>query len=246
MRWYTAFSYDTQAAVAWTPGVQDTESCEWSDVHLWTAGAHLPEGDIEVSLLDGETGLPFGAVSVQGLELHELGLAAAVADAAGDFWGVQRGQGSLVHVAREDFAVSLHPMPVGGDAITVDTQGRLLTCGAGVARFDPSLPAWNVLPGSWPATTGGCAVDSEGVLWVAVDDLLAIDTDRMTPVMSLALPERPRGVALDHQGHLWTATLYDNLFRIDPITADIATVNDLPDPTIRTDPTGFTLTQLLE
>ena len=54
--WFSDIPHQDNRPVAWTNGSFNQQTCEWEDVHVWTAWSDWAAGTAVVALLDGATG----------------------------------------------------------------------------------------------------------------------------------------------------------------------------------------------
>lgn len=237
MLWHREFDYASQRPVAWTQGQWNDETCRYEDTRLWTAGAN---DEIDVILLDGDSGDVVETVSIEGVSPSFYGIYGAAVDAEGNFWGTQLGSGWLVNVRLADYAVSTYQQPVSAYGMTVDENGKVWTCTSSAARFDPLTENWDVFEGV--GGVGGCNVDGNGLLWMGAEPLVAIDTQTGAVERTITLPDYVHGVAVDFNGYVWGVAMYvDEAYRIDPDTGAFDTVVGLNYPYTYSDMTGFGL-----
>ncbi len=237
MLWHAPFAYASQRPVAWTQGTWSDDTCRFEDTQVWTAGANGEA--IEVLLLDGETGDLQETVPIPGVPASFFGIYGGAVDSNGDFWGSQLGIGSLVHVSLTDLSVEVYPMPTSGYGMTVDHTGRIWTCSVDAARFDPSTEQWDVFAGVGGA--GGCNESSDGILWMANNPAIGVDTMTGAVAQTLDLPEYAHGVAVDFEGNVWAVSFNESAYRIDPATGTLDAIDGLVAPYTYSDMTGFAL-----
>ena len=243
--WHTPFVYDSQRPVAWTQGQFSQGSCRYENTKLWTSGAN--GDDIEVVLIDGETGTVEQTVPIPGVTSGFYGIYGAAVDADGNFWGSQLGSGQLVRVDLGDFSVQTWPMNQSGYGMTVDHEGGVWTCSSSVARFDPITETWQsaVVNGSG----GGCMEDGQGLLWFSGYDyennygaiLMGIDIDTLAVTKTIPIPSWGKGISIDFEGNVWAVTMGADAHRVDPVTEQIDTFTGLTGPYTYSDMTGFAL-----
>lgn len=244
--WHQPFDYDSQRPVAWTQGVWNTERCRFEQQALWTSGHHLESTTADIHLLRERDGEIEASVVVDGIAPDIYGLYGGAVDAQGDFWATGLGLSSLYHVRLADMEVETFRNPVSAYGITVDHAGRVWTCDASVARFDPRTREFAF--SSVDAETGhwGCMEDGHGTLWVSGRTIVGIDTDSFELVATLEVPSAVRGISLDALGHVWGPSFEANAaYRVDPRTGDVATVRGLVGPYTYSDMTGFALRNVL-
>jgi hypothetical protein len=234
--WHTPFAYASQRPVAWTQGVFDNSTCRYEDTKVWTSAAN---GSIDVILMDGETGVVEQVVPIPGVAPNFYGIYGGAVDASGNFWGSQLGQGFLVRVDIDDFAVQTWPMATSGYGMTVDSQGNVWTCSGNVARFEPATQTWQT---AYAGGNGGCMEDGMGTLWLANDPMVGVDINTLGVVQTIDLPNYVHGISIDFYGYVWGPAIYNNeAYRVDPVAGTIDTVTGLNYPYTYSDMTGFAL-----
>lgn len=234
--WHTPMAYASQRPVAWTQGTFNNATCRYDDTKVWTSGAN---GSIDVVLVDGETGMIEQTVPIPGVATGFYGIYGGAVDAAGNFWGSQLGQGQLIRVRLDNYAVTTWGMAASGYGMTVDSQGYVWTCSSTVARFDPITETWqtNGVGGS-----GGCMEDGQGTLWMANDPMVGVDINTLNVVQTIDLPSYVHGISIDFYGYVWGPAIYNNeAYRVDPVAGTIDTIGGLNFPYTYSDMTGFAL-----
>jgi hypothetical protein len=248
--WYTPFNYATQRPVAWTQGEFSNASCSWENQKLWTSGGNNA-GNADVVLLDGDTGVIEGMVNIPNV-IGWAQLYGGAVDAQGDFWTVDHnwdGPSTLIRVRRADLGYDT--WPVTGQVhygLAVDLEGRAWLCGSGGAsRFDPVPQTWTHLApmDGGVSSLGGCMVDADGILWNSAypsATLVGIDTDSVSIVQQVPIPEYVHGVSIDFEGYVWGVSFGgSNAYRVDVATGTIDTVGGLVGAYTYSDMTGFAL-----
>jgi hypothetical protein len=234
--WHTPFAYASQRPVAWTQGTFDNSTCRYEDTKVWTSAAN---GSIDVILMDGETGVVEQVVPIPGVAPNFYGIYGGAVDASGNFWGSQLGQGFLVRVDIDDFAVQTWPMATSGYGMTVDSQGNVWTCSSSVARFEPATQTWQT---AVAGGSGGCMEDGMGTLWLANDPMVGVDINTLGVVQTIDLPHYVHGISIDFYGYVWGPAISNNeAYRVDPVAGTIDTVTGLNYPYTYSDMTGFAL-----
>jgi hypothetical protein len=237
MAWHTPMAYTSQRPVAWTQGVFDKAQCAIVDEKVWTSGS--PDGSqIEVVLVDGDTGIIEEVIPVPGVNAGFYGIYGAAVDSEGNFWGSQLGGGMLVHVDLQTLDLQTWPTPAGGYGMTVDQDGYVWTCSFQAGRFDPQTETWqqaNV------GGNGGCMPDGGDILWMANNPMVGINRQTLAVEYSIPLPEYVHGVSVDYQGYVWGVSMSSNAYRVDPATGNFDTVTGLIGPYTYSDMTGFAL-----
>ena len=251
--WYAPFDYESQRPVAWAPGVFNPSTCSYSDEKLWTSGSAgwsgMPkpkpklepggDGEVDVILIDGQTGDVDEIVTVPGVPFDGFGLYGGAVDGDGNFWGSQLGSGKLVRVNRDTFEPTVWNMGASGYGMTVDHQGNVWVCGYEVGRFDPQTETWQTAS---VGGSGGCMEDGQGTLWLASDPLVGVDIETLEVVESINLPSYVHGVSVDFQGNVWGVTMMESqAFRVNPASGEVDTFTGLTGPYTYSDMTGFAL-----
>jgi hypothetical protein len=233
--WHVPFAYSTQRPVAWTQGEFNKASCRYDDTKLWTSGGN-PGHD--VILIDGDSGVVEQTIPIA-VPVNTYGIYGGAVDSAGNFWGSQLGQGTLVNVSLQDFTVKTWPMAASGYGMTVDHKGNVWTCSSTVARFNPQTETWQTAAAGG---SGGCMEDGKGTLWLANSTLVGVDIDTMQVVKSIPLPQYVHGVSIDFYGYVWAVSLFQpQAYRVDPQTETFDTFTGLTQPYTYSDMTGFAL-----
>ena len=239
--WHTPFAYSTQRPVAWTQGSFSTGSCRYENTKLWTAGATASNANIEILLLDGETGVVEATVPTT-QPANTYGVYGGAVDGDGNFWGSMLSGQVLFKVNIADMSMQQWPAP-SGYGMTVDPQGRAWTCQSQLARFNPVSETWDSV--SVGSQGGGCMVDANDILWVAGSGsrLLGVDTDTMAVVQDFAIPGYAKGISIDFEGYVWAVSQGAEAWRVDPATGTYDTFTGLTNPYTYSDMTGFALSQ---
>jgi streptogramin lyase len=205
---------------------------------VWSSGTDGVSG-VDVVLVDGETGVIEQTVHIPEIVPNYYGIYGAAVDSEGNFWGSQLGGGKLAYVDIEDFQYQLWDIPISSYGMTVDHQGYVWVCSNDVARFDPMTQTWQT------ATTGGsggCMEDGAGTLWQASSSLVGVDTQTLTVVKTIPIPNYVHGVSIDFYGYVWGVTLQQPYaYRCDPATMVCDTFTGLNGPYTYSDMTGFAL-----
>ena len=230
--WHTPFDYVSNRPIAWTPGELNEEACAFEGSNVWTSGTTGPGAGADVLLLDGETGVVMQTVVIPEVS-SSIGLYGGAVDGEGNFWGVETSL-ALYRVDADDYSVERWgfneaPVVLPGYGITVDAQGRPLTCASGhAARFDEGGASWQTTPNA-QAGIGGCATDGLGTLWHSdynTTELYAIDVESMTVMQTFPIPEYFHGVSVDFDGMVWGVPIGgSSVYRVDPSTGN---VDELP------------------
>ena len=235
--WYRYMNYSSQRPVQWAPGQWNEDSCTYEGEKVWTSGT-TAGGDIDVVLLDGETGEIEEIVPIEGIPLKSYGLYGGAVDGDGNFWASQLGSdGKLVRVDRGDFSVQTWDVPINAYGITVGSDGRVYVCRDHVARFDPDTEEFAVAE---TGGQGGCMEDGEGVLWQAGDPVRSVDTETLMVLDEMGVGGH--GISIDFDGYVWTVPAYGTqAHRIDPGNGDFQTYGGLSGAYTYSDMTGFAL-----
>jgi streptogramin lyase len=199
--------------------------------------------DSNILLLDGETGAIDEMLPVPGGAGGWTFVYGGAADADGNFWGLDTGNGQLVRVDFETLAVQSWALgPSGGYGITVDSVGRPWTCGGGgVARFNIDSATWDT---NGFGGIGGCMTDGDQLIWHSNDWglLQGFDIETLAVEEEIQLPEYVHGVSVDFQGKVWgVGFANNNAYRADPATDDVDAYNGLFGAYTYSDMTGFAL-----
>jgi hypothetical protein len=242
--WHTPFAYQSQRPVAWVRGVLDPVTCELNNEYLWTAG--MSGGQIDVLLLDGETGAVIEQTAVAGLIADSYGLYGGAVDAEGNFWATQLGSANrLVRIDIDDLSSQVW-MPPSGPwwyGMTVDSEGYVWMCGDSVARFDPMTETFTTA-----AVNGytGCMAEQgeDGLLWMSSfgGGASVIGVNRETLAVEAQWPTPDAyGVSIDFYGYVWTVN-NSGAHRVDPATGEVTSYNGLVGAYTYSDMTGYALT----
>lgn len=243
--WHIPFAYDSQRPVAWAPGEWNSNTCEWENEMLWTAGRN-GQTDTEVVLIDGDVGIVVDSVNIPGLKADQYGLYGGAVDAEGNFWTTGWATGNhLVRVDIDTMIATVWPGPsvVAGShwyGMTVDVNGFIWNCASRVARFDPMTELWTV-SNELPNWSAGCMADSDpnGLLWLGSNGAMAIDRDTFAVVHQWPTPSS-YGISIDFYGYVWTVNA-NGAHRVDPDTGTITSYNGLTGAYTYSDMTGYSL-----
>jgi len=247
--WHTPFNYISNRPLAWTPGVLNEETCQFEESNVWTSGTMGGAGEAEVLLLDGETGAVMQTVVLDEVG-SGIGLYGGAVDGDGNFWGIENNL-ALYRVDADDYSVqrwgfdeTMEAVP--GYGITVDAQGRPLTCGGGhAALFNEAMATWQTTPNSIPSI-GGCATDGQGTLWHSdFNDggtVVEIDIATMTISQTYEVPEYFHGLSVDFDGMVWGVPIGgSSVYRLDPATGSVDTLTGFTGLYTYSDMTGLAL-----
>jgi hypothetical protein len=258
VQWHTTIPHIDNRPIAWTNGTFNQATCEWEDVHVWTAWSDVTPGSAVVALLDGATGAILQEVPIPSLPSPWPGwhgFYGAAVDGNNNVWLGQL-QGSnpqaawLVRVNFADFQHTGFPVPGdGGYGMTVTSEGYVWLCGLQTRRFDPQTQTWDSVPllgGS--VHTGGCMGDGNGTLYRGgYAQVHGIDTETMQVVNTLDVGQGGDdfiwGVAIDFDGYVWGVPRNGSrAYKVDPDTNQIVhTVDGLVQAYTYSDMTGFAL-----
>ncbi|MCX4247735.1 NHL repeat-containing protein [Paraliomyxa miuraensis] len=244
--WHIPFGYSSQRPVAWAPGEWNSQSCEWENEMLWTAGRNGSGTDAEVVLIDGDAGIVVDTAAVMGLKADQYGLYGGAVDSEGNFWATGWATGNhLVRVDIDTMAVTVWPGPSviatsHWYGMTVDVNGYVWNCASRVARFDPVTELWAV-SNELPHWNAGCMADDDpnGLLWLGSQGLLGIDRETFAVVHQWPTPTS-YGVSIDFYGYVW-AVNGNGAHRVDPSTGTVTSYNGLVGAYTYSDMTGFAL-----
>jgi hypothetical protein len=242
--WYSPFAYQSQRPVAWVRGELDLNSCEFENERLWTSG--MSGQQIDVLLLDGETGAVIDQTAVAGLVADGYGLYGGAVDAEGNFWATQLGSANrLVRIDIDDLSSQVW-MPPSGPwwyGMTVDSEGLVWMCGDSVARFDPTDESFTT------AAVGGytgCMAEQgeDGLLWMSSYNfgtaLIGVNRESLVVEQTWPTPDA-YGVSIDFYGYVWTVN-GNGAHRVDPETGEVTSYNGLFGAYTYSDMTGYALT----
>jgi hypothetical protein len=256
--WYAEIPHGDNRPVAWTNGSFNEETCEWEDVHVWTAWSDWAPGTAVVALLDGATGDPIQEIPIPDLPSpwpNWHGFYGAAVDADNNVWlgqlqGGNPQQAWLVKVDYQTFEYTPYPVPgEGGYGMTVTSEGYVWLCGRETRRFDPQTETWTSVPLLGGGVhTGGCMGDGEGLLYRgSYAQVHGIDTQTMQVVRTLDVGQQGDdhvwGVAVDFDGYVWGVPRNGTrAYKVDPVNNQIVhTFNDLVSAYTYSDMTGFAL-----
>lgn len=213
--WYVPMGYLSQRPVAWTQGTFNDADCSYEDQEVWTSGNNFQDGTVDVVLVDGDTGALRGNVLVSGIMADSYGIYGAAVDKDGNFWGTQRGEGSLIKVNRLSLEYTLWPTPASSYGMTIDGNGSIWTCAATVARFDPIEELWYTINGA--GEPGGCMDDGQGTLYKSsIGGVVAIDTTTLQIKQTYQMPQHVHGISVDPYGQVWGVSQGAEAYRLDP------------------------------
>jgi streptogramin lyase len=235
--WFTPVTYLEERVVAWTGGELDEFSCRYEDAKVWSTA--VGDDGVDVLMLDGETGVIEEIVATP-LASAIPGPINGAVDSQGNFWTARHTGGELVRVDRVTFDVETWPMPTEAYGLAVDAEDRVWACFDGVARFDPGAAQWAI--GMISGGGGGCTAGADGSLWLSGDPVVAIDRELLTVVASYDLPDNTSAIAIDFDGFVWNAHLFDQeIYRLDPSSGAVDVVGGIDFPDVQGDMTGTAL-----
>ncbi len=237
MAWHTPLNCSSNRPVAWTRGEFNEAECRFEGMQLWTAC------DGQVLLLDGETGAIEETIPVGGGGGGWSFIYGGAADADGNFWGLDVGNGTLFRIDYQTLALQSWALPPsGGYGITVDPEGRPWVCGGGgVSRFNLDTSTWTSNGGGG---IGGCMTDGDQLIWHSNDWglLMGFNIETLAIDEQIQLPEYVHGVSVDFQGKVWGVSFAgNNAYRADPVTDHVDTYSGLTGAYTYSDMTGFAL-----
>jgi len=239
LAWHTPMVYGSQRPVAWTQGEFDKAACAIINEKVWTSGSN--GNDIEVLLVDGDTGVIEETIPIPGVSSGFYGIYGAAVDSEGNFWGSQLGGGTLVNVDLQTLDIRTWATPAGGYGMTVDQDGYVWTCSSQAGRFDPVTETWQ---SANVGGSGGCIADGGDILWMASNPLIGINRNTLAVEFSIPLPNYVHGVSVDIDGYVWGVSMNTEAYRIDPATGLFDTVTGLVNPYTYSDMTGFALSNV--
>ncbi|MCA9682845.1 MAG: hypothetical protein KC457_11655, partial [Myxococcales bacterium] len=132
LAWFKDLPHGDNRPMAWTNGTFNDQTCEWEDVHVWTAWSDWAPGTAVVALLDGQTGDVIQEVPIPDLPQPWpgwYGFYGAAVDSDNNVWlsqlqGSNPQQSWLVRVNYDDFTYDSFPVPEeGGYGMTVTSEG---------------------------------------------------------------------------------------------------------------------------
>ena len=256
--WFSDIPHQDNRPVAWTNGSFNQQTCEWEDVHVWTAWSDWAAGTAVVALLDGATGQILQEVPIPDLPQPWpgwFGFYGAAVDSDNNVWLSQL-QGSnpspswLVRVNFSDFAYTGYPVPgEGGYGMTVTNDGYVWICGRETRRFNPQSEVWTSVPLlNGGVHTGGCMGDGNGLLYRgSYAQIHGIDTQTLEVVQTLDVGQPGDdliwGVAIDYDGYVWGVPRNGSrAYKVDSdVNQIVQTVEGLVGAYTYSDMTGFAL-----
>ena len=244
--WHTPMNYASQRPVAWTQGSYNDQTCRHEDTMVWTSGSDGVKMD--VMLLKGDTGELDQKVQLLGVPIDnnlKFGLYGGAVDSQGNFWATQNGMNYMVKVGK-DMSFNYWALPHIGYGMTVDQKDRVWSCSNYVARFDTVAEKWTGPVNTEVMGGAGCMVDAEGILWMAGDHIVGIDTEGLNILYKFPVPgginDSNRGISIDFSGYIWSTSHQRNeIYRWDRKTGQHDTVTGLIFPYTYSDMIGFQL-----
>ncbi|MCA9661021.1 MAG: hypothetical protein KC486_21950, partial [Myxococcales bacterium] len=216
--WHTPIAHQDNRPAAWTGGTFNEQTCEWEDLHVWTAWSDWAAGTAVVALLDGNDGSILQEVPIPDLPQPWPGwygfYGAAVDSDSNVYLSQLQGNNPspswLVRVNYDDFTYDHWDVPdEGGYGMTVTSEGYVWICGRQTRRFNPQTEAWTqVATVNGGVHTGGCMGDGDGILYRgSYAQIHGIDTTTMEVVKTLNVgqpgDDHIWGVAVDFDGKVW-------------------------------------------
>ena len=219
--WHTPMEYASQRPIAWTRGTETTDpdgDTTFINQRVWTTGIKWEMDEIDVHLLDGDTGeiersvtIPYADVAASGLagKLTHFSAYGGAVDGRDNFWFHPiSDEGKLVRVSFIDLSYKVYDKPYrSGYGIAVDGNGKVWSCHGTTERFDPLTQVWE--QATTLTNTAGCMADGEGRLWAAGrgigggGSIVAIDIETLEFVAEWPLPDMPKGISIDFDGFVW-------------------------------------------
>ena len=256
--WFLPLDYQRQYSASWVPGVWNEQTCQYDDEEVWSLGLR-PVGDaaveMEVILVDGDTGTILDTAILPEFELSYGKLYSTAVDADGNYWTFRRD--TLTRIDRQTLDIQTWPTPIVSSVhygMTVGPSGYVFLCGDPLARFDPATQTWETANDVARAAGGGCFEDGQGRLWVPNpsfgDGVTALDVTTLMPVDGVALPHAISSLGFDFSGRLWAfsgSSTYSDVFRVDLATGTLDTFEMMSRPIDGhlSDLTGFSFATLL-
>ena len=239
--WHTPMAYESQRPVAWTQGTFNKGTCQWENQKVWTSGNNGADGQLDVLLVNGDTGAIEATVNVQGITPDFYGIYGAAVDGQGNFWGSQLSQGHLVFIDIQTLQYKVWPMAAPGYGMTVDSKGYVWTCNSAASRFDPMTESWQT---AQVGGSGGCMEDGKGTLYMSGggNNIVAVDAETLQIKDTIPVPNYVHGVSIDFYGYVWGVSYNQpDAYRVDPVTKEMQTFSGLVGPYTYSDMTGFAL-----
>ncbi|MCA9705745.1 MAG: hypothetical protein KDK70_07850 [Myxococcales bacterium] len=237
LAWYTDFVCSSNRPVAWTRGEFNEAECAYEGMDLWTVC------DSQVHLLDGETGAIEDTILLPGGGWNFV--YGGAADADGNFWGLDTGNGQLFRIDFQTRAYQAWPLPPpGGYGITVDSVGRPWVCGGGtVSRFNLDTSTWDSSAGGFGGI-GGCMTDGADLIWHGNDFglVMGFNIETLAVDEQVQMPQYVHGISVDFQGKVWGVSFAgSSAYRADPSTGVVDSYNGLVGAYTYSDMTGHAL-----
>ena len=261
--WEAPFNYSTQRPVAWGPGPLNSNNCEYEEQVLWTGGCQVGVHTwVQVSRIDGETGVILDTIDVPDFGCSSLSPYGAAIDSNGDFWmtNLVPGTDRLAHVDVNGILVEVIEPPLTPYGMTVDSQGLVWLAawtgngGNTAGRYDPIAQTWDLANNHVASVMSGIQEDSEGRMWMnywtydgdgSDPGLVYIDSETMLVSDPYGIgcgSSACRGMSIDLDGNVWSTSSAQNMaFRFNPDTLAVDTYNQLVSPYTYSDMTGWAL-----
>jgi hypothetical protein len=223
--WYLDFPTSNQRPVAWTQGTIVPGTCATSNEKVWTVmsenkglfpGLGAPGGVI-VALVDGDTGKVDKQITIPTFSGDSFGAYGGAVNVHGDlfFTSMAFNGGKLGQVYIDNLAYKVHAVPpeIGPYGITVDHKGQVWLSsvalgGNGVARFDPEILKWDVVPGFWGGA--GLAEGPDDWMWVSsTNGVNAVHIDTLALGKVFKSQYTIKGVGFDDKGFMWAVNWSD-------------------------------------
>ncbi len=221
---------------------------------LWVGWLDLDDPTIGVVVrLDGETGQELDRITIPDWEgFFGHGPYGGAVDRFGGFWTVDTGSG-LAHIDPDTLEVRRWYSDLDATfyGIAVDKLGTVWLAGHGgsLYSFDPVSETFDIAAFMGDHGGGvrlrGLAVDREQQVWVASNlpcGLVQYDIASGTVVdAAIELPgcEQPVGISIDEDGFVWVVDQSGNrAYKVDPVSYDNVTVEELGGPYTYSDMTG--------
>ncbi len=223
--WYLDFPTSNQRPVAWTQGKIVPGTCATSNEKVWTVmsenkglfpGLGAPGGVI-VALVDGDTGKVDKQITIPTFSGDSFGAYGGAVNVHGDlfFTSMAFNGGKLGQVYIDNLAYKVHAVPpeIGPYGITVDHKGQVWLSsvalgGNGVARFDPEILKWDVVPGFWGGA--GLAEGPDNWMWVSsTNGVNAVHIDTLALGKVFKSQYTIKGVGFDDKGFMWAVNWSD-------------------------------------
>jgi hypothetical protein len=252
--WFTDFpEAASQRPVAWTTGVMDEETCEWSDQKIWTAegrggggGAFCDDTKIHVHRMNGDTGEIEDSIELD-YPCTTFGVYGGVVDSHNDFWITRLFEGNPGGL-RIDYETLAHDEMASfyGYGIAVDHQGMIWGGTGAPGKWNPDLNTWTSINGSISNAGVGLAEDQMGRMWVGITGgIQAFDAETMEFGPEVLFPAetiQSKGISVDVDGYIWAIPdNQDIAYRVDPDDFSFESVDGFVGAYTYSDMTGGSL-----